>query len=332
MTDTRIMDLPSVLAAWSIPAPWTVTDALGGLNNLSRRVETSTGSYFLRVYQNTRDLGRIRYEHALLMGLQDAGLPFAVPLPLTTRAGDTYSVFASGRGEAVAALFPAIRGQRPHLGDAAAAMACGLALAQLDETLAQIELDHRLSTRPTFGDLLTEDTFAETQELPISIENRTSLQTLLRILATKVPNLYRQSPQQVIHSDLGRANALLIESRVSGLLDFELASPDLRAMDFAVGLWAFGLSALEVGRAWECIEAFSAGYGRRVRLTREEIAALPTLLRLREAASLIHWGRRFQRGLTDEKEIARRATSMIDLDMWLSAYGEELVQRAEASR
>ncbi|MGH3148569.1 MAG: phosphotransferase, partial [Rubrobacter sp.] len=129
--------------------------------------------------------------------------------------------------------------------------------------------------------------------------------------------------------DLFRGNVLLLGDRVSGVLDFEFSSPDLRAMDFAVGLFAFGVSARNVEGGWPPIEAFAAGYRRRVALSPEEIGALPMLLRLREAVTLVHWAGRLRQGLTTEGELARRSGDMLELDGWLSRYGEELVRRVE---
>ena len=119
----------------------------------------------------------------------------------------------------------------------------------------------------------------------------------------------------------------MLGDRVSGLLDFEFASPDLRAMDLTVGLCAFGVAARKTGGEWPLIEAFARGYQRRVALTREEIDALPTLLRLREATALVHWVGRLRRDLTTEDNIARRAQDLLGLDDWLRSHGGELIRR-----
>src|SRR5579872_4925371 len=119
------MDLEAALDSWPIPRPRTLRVAGSGTNNLSRFVDTPGGSYFFRVYQYTADIGRIRYEHTLLLRLQDAGLPFAVPRPRATRQGNTYAGFGGDGDRPVAALFPVIVGRHPKRGDAAHAFACG---------------------------------------------------------------------------------------------------------------------------------------------------------------------------------------------------------------
>ncbi len=116
---------------------------------------------------------------------------------------------------------------------------------------------------------------------------------------------------------------------LSGILDFEFAAPDLRAMDIAVALWSFGIALWQTERDWALIEALIAGYRQRHALTSAEVAAIPTLLRLREATSLVHWMGRRRQGLTTADDIAKRAGGMLDVDRWLQAHGTELLRRVE---
>lgn len=327
-----MIDPHEALDAWSVPPSRTLRPTDAGLNNLSRLVDTPTGSYFLRVYQNTGDTARIRYEHALLLQLQHAGLSFAVPQPLATREGETFVVTADDRDNVVTALFPVIPGRHPEPGNVAQAAACGEALGELDNALACTEVDSQLPTLGMFGELyhvspLVPDLFAMVEELPVPPEERHCLHALFENLLALIPDLYRRLSRQIIHSDLFRGNVLMLGDRVNGLLDFEFASPDLRAMDLAVGLCAFGVATRETGDEWPLIEAFARGYRRRVALTQEEIVALPTLLRLREATALVHWVGRLHRGLTTGDNIERRAEDMLDLDDWLRSHGEELIRR-----
>lgn len=328
------MDPGEVLDAWPVSTPRMLRPTDTGFNNLSHLVDTPAGFYFLRVYQNTGDTTRVRYEHALLLQLQRAGLPFAVPRPLAAHGGETFVVTADGGSSVVAALFPVIPGRRPERGDVTQAAACGEALRELDEALART--DPRLPRWGTFGDLrhvspLVPDPLAMVGQLPVSAGNKRRLGAIFEELLALVPDLYGRLPWQIIHSDLFLGNVLMLEERVSELLDFEFALPDPRAMDLAVGLFAFGISARETGDEWLLIEAFAAGYGRRVALNREEIGALPILVRLRETTSLVHWVGRFRGGLTTEDEIVRRTVDMLDLDDWLRAHDRDLIRRVEAA-
>ena len=330
------MDLDALLDAWPVAGPRRLRPASAGLNNLSHFVRTPAGSYFLRVYRNTNDAARIRYEHALLLGLQRAGLSFAVPLPLATRGGDTYAVAAGGGEEVVAALFPVIPGEHPERGDAAQAAACGEALGELDAALARTETAPSLPALGMYGDLyhvhpLVPDPLALPGELPLAATGAPRLRAALEELLALVPGLYGRLPRQIIHSDLDRSNVLMQGNSVSGLLDFEFASPDVRAMDFAVGVWGFSRWAWGTGREWPLIEAFAGGYGRRVALEASELESLPTLLRLRDATSLVFWAGRRRQGLATEEDVASRATGLLGLDDWLRAHGDELVRRVESA-
>lgn len=323
-----------VLDAWPLSLPRRLRPAEAGTNNLSRFVDTPAGSYFLRIYQNTADTARIRYEHALLSRLQQAGLPFAVPRPLATRHGATYTVLAQAEGRAVAALFPVIAGQHPQRTNAAHALICGEALAVLHTALARIDMDLAVSSPATYGDLahvhpLVQDPLSLIQDLPLHQVERARLRALFEDLRPQLPDLYDRLPRQIIHGDYGRSNALLRDGRVSGVLDFEFASPDLRAMDVTVALWSFGVAPWQTERDWALIEAIVAGYGQRSALTGAEAAALPTLLRLREATALVHWVGRLRQGLTTADDITERAGRMLDVDHWLQVHGAELLRRVE---
>lgn len=135
------MDLHPLPGAWGLPAPWTLTPA-GGLNNTSAYVGTPAGDYVLRVYRNTADAERVGYEHALLRALQGAGLPFAVPCPLPTLAGETAAPVpvAGGRPPALAALFPRLPGGPPDAHDLGQVRGAGAALGALHLALARLDV------------------------------------------------------------------------------------------------------------------------------------------------------------------------------------------------
>ena len=323
-----------VLDAWPLSQPRQLRPVEAGTNNLSCFVDTPADSYFLRIYQNTSDTVRIHYEHALLLQLQQAEFPFAVPRPLVTRHGQTYTILARAERPVVAALFPVIAGRHPERHNAAHALLCGDALAALHIALSRIGMDRAVSPHATYGDLarvhpLVQDPLSFIEEILIKRAERARLHTLFVDLLTRLPDLYDGLPQQIIHGDYGRSNALLHDGRVSGVLDFEFAAPDLRAMDIAVALWSFGVAPWRTAGDWAPIEALVAGYGRRNALESAEIAALPTLLRLREATSLVHWTGRLRQELTTADDIAERAGRMLGVDRWLQAHSAGLLRRME---
>lgn len=330
-----MIDPQEVLAAWTLTSR-SIRVADAGTNNRSYIVETVTGSYYLRVYLNTNDLERIRYEHALLLQLRQTRPSFAVPLPLSTNTGRTYAVITEDDHAVIAALFPVISGREATRGDVAEAAICGEALGELDTAMACIEIEPTLAGLPWLGQPgavhpMVPDPLTAIARLSLASETRDQVRALLSDLITAAPRLYARLPQQVIHGDFYPSNVLMEGKAVSGVLDFEFASPGPRAMDFAVGLWAFGIAHWRTGEDWPLIAAFAAGFRRRIALTPVEIDALPTLIHLREATSLIHWIGRFRQGLTNERDIEDRTNRFLNVDDWIRTHGGELVHHVAAA-
>jgi Ser/Thr protein kinase RdoA (MazF antagonist) len=100
-------------------------------------------------------------------------------------------------------------------------------------------------------------------------------------------------------------------SRVTAILDFEAAGPGYRAMDLAIGLWAFG------NHDRSAAQAFRRGYLTRLPLTDAEQHAVPDLQLLREATSLVHWYGRHLEGLTTAADVNARADRLLQLELGL---------------
>lgn len=156
-------------------------------------------------------------------------------------------------------------------------------------------------------------------ELPVPTAARRKVGGFYRKLIAAVPVFYATLPRQIIHGDFGRSNALVDRGQVSGILDFEFTGPDLRAIDVAAGLWSFRVCARGTDEEWPIIKAFLQGYRSAGTLTRPEVDALPTLVRLREATSLIHWIGRWRQGLTDKDDVGQRVDGLLSVDQWASA-------------
>src|SRR6516162_3619815 len=77
-----------LLARWGIPADAELARAERGCNNRTYAVAHRGRRWVLRISQNLSAV-QARAEHRLLSGLRTAGLPFGVPEPVPTLAGDT---------------------------------------------------------------------------------------------------------------------------------------------------------------------------------------------------------------------------------------------------
>jgi Ser/Thr protein kinase RdoA (MazF antagonist) len=287
-----------LLGAWGVSA--RDVRAVGeGTNNSSFFVGNE---FVLRVHRNT---DAPDYEHAVLRALE--GLSFAVPVPLVAESGTTVA-----RGEVdgeivTASLSRRIAGEHPRRGDVARAEACGEALAELDEALARLD-PAALPKRYIWDGGLTKvhPRVPELGALLASIEGAERREEVARILAAAQPA--RDLPLSIIHADFFPGNVLMEGPRVTAVLDFETAGPGYRAMDLAVGLWAFGHRDRP-----KATDAFRRAYLARLPLTDAEQHAVPELQLLREATSLMHRYGRHLEGLTTAADITARADQLRQL-------------------
>lgn len=319
-------DLDALLDAWRIPRPRSLRPTAAGANNRTFLVGSRAGRHVLRLSSSGADLGRVRFEHAVLAALQHRGLPFAVPRPLASTAGTTFVL----SGTAIAACYAALAGNPPPDGTDGLS-ACGAALGDLDAALAGIDVGS--APKPAaFGDLsrihpAAPDPVAALADVPVTPATLARALGLLADLMEGQPGLYSRLPGQTVHADFDPSNVLVADGGVSGVLDFEFAAPAPRAMDLAVGLHGFAGIPRNEADYWARIGAFSAGYRTRISPTPDEVAALPDLVRLREATSLVHWAARWTMGHTDDRNISRRVERLLLLDGALLAHGSEMVRR-----
>ncbi len=94
---------------------------------------------------------------------------------------------------------------------------------------------------------------------------------------------------------------LAADGRLTAIVDFEFAGPDVRALDVASGLY-FSLRIWNGDDFWSRGQAFGRGYCRLAHLTDAERAALPWLMRLRNVVSKIFWlGKSLAEGTTEKQ-------------------------------
>lgn len=332
------MDLAQLRRAWPQTGAWLGEPAplTRGTNNLMYRVETATGSYALRVAGAQVDERRLAFECDILARLGAAGLPFALPMPLTTARGARWLRLAdAGDAGAVslATLTALIAGAHPQRDDLAQAAGAGEALGRLDEALAALRLEGPelgIDWRST-GDLsrchpLVPDPRAAIGALPLlAEETRRLIARYEAVMAASAP-LYANLPRQLSHEDFDPSNLLMVGDQVSGVLDWEFCAVDLRAMDLVVALTWWPVEHFGSGDEWPILAALARGYGRARTLDHAEVATIPTLFRLRAYTSLIHRLGRWRAGLSPLEDVLWRARAALERDDWLRANGERLSQ------
>ena len=311
-----------LLDAWHLPRPRAIVPARWGINNETWFVDSAAGQHVLRVYAHDR-LEPIRFEHELLAWLAVEGeLPFATPFPLPAAGGDSVAIAATARGPRPAALFERLPGEHVDDDDVRAIARGGEALARLDLALARRE---RGDTRePSFTGDLTAIHPAVDSLVGLALDIGREPAAFVAQAAEKAGPLHASLPRQVTHGDFGFGNFLVLDGRVSALLDFELSAWDARAADLAIGL-SLVVSKGTAERLWR---PFLRAYLGVLRLDPVEIAALPALMRLGDAAAVVWWAGRVRDGLTPDSENARHTDRALALDRWLDANEEELVAEA----
>jgi len=304
--------LPRLLDAWRIPGPCRVRAATEGANNRTFLIDSPAGLLVLRIYPPRTDPSRVAHEHSMLSALQGASLSFAIPQPLA--AADGRTIVTVERTDDLAVLVAAISGGPPPAVDPYIAERAGAALGELDRALAQIAPP----SRRVFA--LQDDLTVGPSILAVL---RAPAEALLAALAVVQTDLYARLPWQTIHADFDPSNVLFDGERVSGVLDFEFAGWAPRAMDLAIALHGFAGLPQDAESYWALVGALAGGYRQQLQLTETEVAALPDLMRLREAISLTHW---IALGAA-EADLAARTGRFLRLNEQLTALGAKLIHR-----
>lgn len=326
-------DPEQVGAVWRLPGIPVLRPAPEGINNRSWYVLAGDARYVLRVYHYSADPARIVREHAVLRSLGAFPLSFRVPVPAPAFEGETVVMLRIEGRDCLAALFPLIPGHRPERGDLEATRAAGAALGELDAAMARLDLPPALAGEPAPETLLDDvhpavpDFRALPDHLSLDVDRRTGLVRLLTIVAEEAPGLYQSMPRQWIHADFGAANLLIDAGVIAGVLDFEFAHVDLRAVDPA---WALNFFAFDAEKRadLELLDAFGGGYTRSVSLSEVERRALPRLIRLCRAVVAVHWCGRYLEGSASRETALGNIDAVLRQDAWLEAYGNRVAECA----
>lgn len=313
---------------WPLAMPLRLVPIAKGTNNQSYLVELDAGSYILKVHSNRPVAERLAFEQELLVFFSMSHLPFAVPVSIQTRLGEA-SVQINDVRASLSRLIP---GQTPTCGSVSEAYRCGEALATLDIALQAMMFSPAIRVPETFGDLSSvHPLISDPIKSMYQVIGRDALTDGLAVAMMALQEQWRRQTSgwttQIIHSDFYPTNVLMDSGGITGILDFEFAGSGYRAMDFAIGLFAFGVGNWEHDQPWLVLESFANGYLGRVPLTDDEIAATPMFIRMRELTSFVHWLGRIELGLTVATEGRTRACKVLAVERWLHQNERQLIYR-----
>ena len=299
----------------------TIREGVGGWNNTTYFIENKERSGVLRCYDTHRDSEKIEFEHAVLELLQHESLSCKVPVPIKTLDGGTIVRVEDG-SERFACLFEYIEGVSPKESSAIIAYSFGKVAGELSATLATIIPGISPAYRPYYElqnsyPICTREVVNDFCENPP--EAFDDLRQDLHILGVAYKEIcdsvagLEKLPQQLVHGDLNESNLLVHwdnTDQVIALLDFEFCTLDVRAMEPAVVISGLLGHTEEI----ESVRHFCTGFGNRVSLFPEEIAAIPVLMRLRKIDVFLHFMSRFFEG-TDKPEVLREQVCSLVADL-----------------
>ena len=308
-----------LLDHWALPRPRELSRASWGISNETWFVRSEAGEHVLRLHAHKRTAA-IRFEHELLRRLATADLTFRTPTPLATEAGDTLATDVDSARPA--ALFRRIVGEHLDDEDAAGVAKAAAAFASLDMALAAIDRTD-VAVPPFSGDLRTVhgaiSDLAQIEEIagPRARE-------FAEAAAENAAVIYASLPTQLIHGDFSFGNVLVRAGRVRGVLDFEYAGRNVRAMELA-GVLRNVLTKGNRERLWR--PALS-GYLRTLSLDPAELAALPALVLLQSAIILVWLSGRAVEGESTTHAITQYVDQAVALRDWIAANSTRLVAEA----
>lgn len=260
-------DLATLVARYDIGTVVSCKGIAEGVENSNFLLETSGGRFILTLYEKRVSEGDLPFFVDLLDHLAKRGSP--VPAMIRDREGMAIQQI-SGRAACIIQFLPGISLTHPTAGQCEAA---GAALGAMHRAIA----DFGGVRANSMGHRHWRDIAGTAGDLNMVIPG------LQAIVDEELDHLDAHwptdLPMHVVHADLFPDNVLMLGERVTGLIDFYFAASDFRAYDVVVthASWVFSTDGrhCDADRA----AALMRGYAREVRLTPDEVAALPLLAR-----------------------------------------------------
>ena len=260
--------LAALLARYDIGTAVSFKGIAEGVENSNYLLDTTRGRYLLTLYEKRVEAADLPWFLSLLGHCAGKGLP--VPGPVLDRTGSALQTVA-GRPACLIAFASGVSVMRPT---AAETRVVGEALGALHTGTADFAAERPNSLGPAGWARLAASVAGQLDAIAPGLDDLIERE-LAAITAAWPDGL----PRAVIHADLFPDNVLLLDGRVTALIDFYFACNDIRAFDLAVthSAWVFGPDGR--GFAADRAAALVEGYRSVHPLTDAEVAALPVLCR-----------------------------------------------------
>ncbi|MEW9854141.1 homoserine kinase [Novosphingobium sp. M1R2S20] len=271
-------ELARIIEAFDVGTLVSAKGIAEGVSNSNWLIETqraggSTQRFILTMYETRVDVADLPFFLNLLDHLAARECP--VPRTIHDREGASYRLY-DGKALALIEFLPGVSVSEPT---PAQAHAVGQALAQVHHAARDFSGDRANGMgHAAWSELLT----ACGPDALAAIDPGLG-ELVGRELPLVSANWPAHLPHSVIHADLFPDNVLMLDDRVTGLIDFYFACVDITAYDVAVthAAWCFSPDGSQF--LPELSAALLSGYSAVCPLSAEEREALPLLAR---AASL----------------------------------------------
>ncbi len=264
-TQVNTEDLAAFLAGYDVGRAISFKGIAEGVENSNYLLETTQRRFILTLYEKRVDAGDLPWFLKLMAHLAAKGLP--VPGPVADRRGRILQTL-NGRPACLIEFLPGV-----SLTDAAplAARAVGAALGRMHSAAGDFKARRANTLGPASWPQLAARSHGRLGDIDPALPG------LVAAGLTAAADWPTGLPQSTIHADLFPDNVLMLDGKVTGLIDFYFACTDARAYDVAVthAAWCFSPD----GRQFfpDRAAALMAGYASVIALAPAEKAALPRL-------------------------------------------------------
>lgn len=240
-----------------------------GVENSNYLIETTQDRFILTLYEKRVDPDDLPFFIAMLDHLAEKNQP--VPPMIADQTGTKIQKLC-GRYACLIKFLPGISVTIPT---PLQARATGSALGAMHDALRGFSIQRPNSmSHDTWRKLAADCGPSKLDDIAPGLNDLVA--TELDYVDAYWPNTL---PQSVIHADLFPDNVLMLDDKVTGLIDFYFSCTDIRAYDVAVthAAWCFS----EDGQQFDSTvsAALLDGYGETFGLSAEDRAALPLLAR-----------------------------------------------------
>lgn len=264
-TSVAADELAAFLRQYDVGAAITFKGIAEGVENSNFLVETTGGRYFLTLFEKRVAAADLPFFLALTAHLSAKGLP--VPRPIAGRDGATLRTL----NDRPACLIEFVTGVSVSEPSPAECRLMGAAMGRLHTATADFGMARPNSLGPKGWRELAAKCGDRLGAIDAALPGQVAAG--LRAAADWPADL----PAAVVHADLFPDNVLLLDGRISGLIDFYFACTDLIAYDYMIthAAWCFSAD----GRVFhpDRAAALAGGHAETHGLSAAETAALPRL-------------------------------------------------------